>query len=327
VSAAAALKLSICIATYNRASFIGETLESILPQLTDDVELLVVDGASTDDTPSIMRGFVEKHPRIRYERLPAKGGVDQDYCKAVELARGEYCWLFTDDDLFSPEAVQTVLAAIDRSVGLIVVNAEVKDKALETTIQPRRMPYDADREYEPHEIERLFGDTIEYLSFIGGVVIRRALWLSRERERYFGTEFVHVGVIFQARLPDRAKVVAKPLVTIRYGNAQWTARGFKIWMFQWPELVASLAPIPREAKENAVRLEPWRSLKTLLVERAKGTYSLASFWEHLGPRSMSAAKKAAAAAVSVVPSRPLRWVLRRFAGRTNPFTRYDLGAR
>ncbi len=107
--------LSICIATYNRADYIGQTLDSIIPQLDDDVELLVVDGASTDNTEAIVRKYTD--PRIRYVRLPVKGGVDQDYCKAVELARGEFCWFFTDDDILKPGAISAVKNAISAGYG------------------------------------------------------------------------------------------------------------------------------------------------------------------------------------------------------------------
>ena len=44
-----------------------------------------------------------------YICLPEKGGVDQDYCKAVEFAQGGMCWLFTDDDLLKPNAIKTVI--------------------------------------------------------------------------------------------------------------------------------------------------------------------------------------------------------------------------
>jgi abequosyltransferase len=51
------LLLSICIATYNRGGYIGETLDTIIPQLDNDVELLVVDGASTDNTKDVVRSI------------------------------------------------------------------------------------------------------------------------------------------------------------------------------------------------------------------------------------------------------------------------------
>ena len=83
--------LSICVATYNRAEYIGETLESIIPQITDEVEIVIVDGASTDNTSSVVKHYIEVCKQINYIQLPSKGGVDQDFCKAVEFAKGEYC--------------------------------------------------------------------------------------------------------------------------------------------------------------------------------------------------------------------------------------------
>ena len=80
------IRLSICIATLNRGAFIGETLESIIRQATDEVEIVVVDGASTDNTEEVVRGFQQRWPRLNYLRLPEKGGVDRDYDRAVALA-------------------------------------------------------------------------------------------------------------------------------------------------------------------------------------------------------------------------------------------------
>ena len=97
--------------------------------------------------------------------------------------------------------------------------------------------------YAPTNMECLFIDALHYLSFIGAVVIRRSIWLSRERESYFGTEFVHVGVIFQKPLPGPALIIAEPYIIIRFGNGQWTPRSFEIWMFKWPKLVWSFKHI------------------------------------------------------------------------------------
>ena len=117
------VRLSICIATYNRAEYIGETLESILPQLTNAVEIVVVDGASTDHTENVVRHYSESCCNIRYVRLAAKGGVDKDYNLTVEYAKGDYCWLFTDDDILNPGAIQAVIAELDNNHPLIIVNA------------------------------------------------------------------------------------------------------------------------------------------------------------------------------------------------------------
>ena len=269
--------LSICIATYNRAEYIGETLDSIIPQLDDDVELLVVDGASTDNTEEFVRKFVQKESRIRYVRLSVKGGVDQDYDKSVELARGEFCWLFTDDDLLRPGAVSAVKKTIKEGYDLVVVNAEVRDRKLSTILERQRIVMQDDKVYAPNDMEYLFIDALHYLSFVGAVVIRRRVWLSRERELYFGTEFIHVGVIFQRPLTAPARIISETYIIIRLDNAHWAPRSFDIWMFKWPKLVWSFKNISSEAKRSVTCREPWRNFKNLIVWRSRGDYNIQSY--------------------------------------------------
>jgi abequosyltransferase len=297
--------LSICIATYNRAGFIRETLDSILPQMEDDVELLVVDGASTDDTESVARDVASKEPRLRYVRLPAKGGVDQDYDRSVELARGEFCWLFTDDDLMRPGAIASVRAAVRGGHDLVVVNAQVRDQTLSHVLEQRRIVTRLDRTYAPGEMEALFVDALSYLTFIGAVVVRRSLWLGRDRQRYFGTEFIHVGVLFQAPLPGSALVIAEPRICIRFGNAQWTQRSFGIWMFQWPRLVWSFAHISDESKRSVTPEHPWLSLRTLVVQRSLGSYDGPTYARFLEGQPVSRGWRWCAQLIAHFPRKPI----------------------
>jgi abequosyltransferase len=293
--------LSICIATYNRAGYIGETLDSIIPQLDDDVELLVVDGASTDNTEDVVQKYAQKESRVRYVRLSAKGGVDQDYDKAVELVRGEFCWLFTDDDLLKPGAVAAVKAAIKKGYDLVVVNAEVRDRELSVILQSWRIVMHDNKVYAPNAMECLFVDALDYLSFIGAVVIRRSIWLSRERESYFGTEFVHVGVIFQKPLPGSALIIAEPYIIIRFDNAQWESRRFEIWMFKWPNLVWSFKDISNGAKLCVTRREPWKNLKKLIIQRSEGCYNLRSYRQYFSTMRVNVLWKSCAWLIACFP--------------------------
>lgn len=59
-------QLSICIATLNRAAFIGQTLDSIIRQATDEMEIVIVDGASSDNTKEIVEHYQRQFPRLRY---------------------------------------------------------------------------------------------------------------------------------------------------------------------------------------------------------------------------------------------------------------------
>lgn len=277
--------LSICMATFKRGKFIGETLESILPQLVPGVELLIVDGASPDETESVVRGYMEQHPAIRYVREPTNSGVDRDYDKAVSYARGRYCWLMTDDDLMRAGAIERVLQVLGDGHDLIVLNTEVLSVDFSTVITRRFMEVDKDRLYGPGQGNQLLTDAGHALTFIGCVVIRRELWQSRLREPYFGSLFIHVGVIFQQPLQGTACVQAEPAITIRYGNGMWTPRSFEIWMFLWPKLIWSFDWLSHAARSSITAPEPWRKWRKLMIYRAVGAYSKTEFNNFLSQRA------------------------------------------
>jgi glycosyltransferase involved in cell wall biosynthesis len=293
--------LSICIATYNRAGFISETLDSIIRQLTDEVEIVVVDGASTDATRTVMERYAADCPVLRYIRLPERGGVDQDFCKAVEHARGEYCWLFPDDDLFKPGAVQRVLDELRNGHCLVIVNADVMARDFSTLLHLSMLDNREDETYGPDDLEGLFLRIVPSISFIGCVVIRRETWLAREHDRYFGTEFIHVGVIFQEPLPGSTRVIGQPYITIRFGNAQWTSRSFEVFMLKWPHIIWSLDRISAQTRRKRVKPEPWRRLKTLRFYRAVGSYSRDMYEKIIAPSNASGPWKLAALAISLLP--------------------------
>ena len=270
-------ELSICIATYKRGDFISRTLDSILAQITDEVEIVVVDGASPDNTSEVMAGYVSSYPQVKYFREKENSGVDADFDKAVGYATGKYCWLMTDDDLLRPNAISTVLAATEGDDDLIIVNSTIRNVDLSVEFESQRLPHDADKAFGKVDREQMFMETAAYLSFIGCVVIRREFWLSRNRVDYYGSLFIHVGVIFQAPPVEKVKIIADPLIVIRYGNAMWTARSFEIWMFLWPQLVWSFPDFSDSTKRIVCRREPWRSIKALFHNRGLGAYTVAEY--------------------------------------------------
>lgn len=296
------IKLSICIATLNRAALIGQTLDSIVSQLTEQVEIVIVDGASTDNTDEIVLSYRQRYANVRYTRLAEKSGVDQDYSRAVELATGVYCWLFSDDDIIKPGAIDTVLRVLQTNPGLVIVNAEVQNSDLSQTLKSSCLDLTKNTTYAQQDAGRLLRDAGNYLSFIGCVVVRRSLWGARDKKSYYGTLFVHMGVIFQEPISEGVIVLVEPMIVIRYGNAMWTDKGFEVSLFKWPELIWSFGGVADTAKAQVCEREPWRNRARLMLYRARGLYSAREYEKFLKGRMTSLSGRFVTFAIAWLPA-------------------------
>lgn len=270
-------RLSICIATRNRGDLLALTLDALLVQVGPDVEVVVVDGASTDNTREIVQARAERYTSLKYFPQASNAGIDGDFDKAVVLAQGMYCWLMADDDLPLDGAVQRVLEVCQQDLAAVIVDAEVYSADYSTKLLNQRLRFTGERRYAANEMDQLLADCGDCLSFIGALVIRREIWLVRERQAYFGTEFIHVGVLFQAPLPGEVLALGEPMLRIRYGVGNWARRAFEVWMFKWPNLIWSFTQLSERARSAVTARYPWHNLVKLLLYRAKGLYSWDSF--------------------------------------------------
>jgi abequosyltransferase len=295
--------LSVCIGTRNRGRYLGLTLDNILEQCGGAVEVVVVDGASTDNTAEVVRQRAVEWPNLRYFPQTINSGVDGDFDKAVEFAKGRYCWLMSDDDLFAPGAVARVIRACRQAPDAVIVDAEVRTSDLTEILAPHRLTFRGERHYSEAESEQLFIDCGLHLTYIGGLVVRRELWLKRKRKPYFGSEFIHVGVLFQAPLPGGAIVIGEPLVHIRYGVGNWTSRSFQVWMFKWPALIWSFDWLAKSARAAVSRRRPWQSPVGLMLYRAKGWYSWQEFTQLVLPQAGSIWRAWLPGAIALLPGR------------------------
>ncbi|MGF9693067.1 glycosyltransferase [Rhizobium sp. 0TCS1.26] len=99
-------KVSIVMPTRNHGHFIRASIDSVLSQDYENIELLVMDGASTDDTVEILRSYGD---RIRWISEPDKGQADA-INKGMELVDGEVLAYLNSDDILLPGAVETAVS-------------------------------------------------------------------------------------------------------------------------------------------------------------------------------------------------------------------------
>lgn len=103
--------VSVCIPTYNRSKYLKRSLESLVVQedfLNGNVEIVISDNCSEDDTETVCRGFVRKYPSIIYHRetINSGAGGNTNFKVVMSLASGKLLKLVNDDFVFYSNALE-----------------------------------------------------------------------------------------------------------------------------------------------------------------------------------------------------------------------------
>lgn len=177
-------RLSICIPTYNYGEFIGQTLASILPQVSAEVEVIILDGGSTDETTAVVNELQKDYPQLIYHYQNFRGGIDKDIEKVVSLAEGDYCWLFSADDIMLPDAIAKVLAAIKSNYDIylcehILCNLQmqpISEYPIFNNINSPRL-FNLSDTLEKKEYFSSARTSEAFFSFLAGPIFKKVIWI------------------------------------------------------------------------------------------------------------------------------------------------------
>jgi glycosyltransferase involved in cell wall biosynthesis len=103
--------VSIVVPVFNGTPYLRESLDSILRQTYTRTEVLVMDDASTDDTPAIAQSYGD---RVAYHRQPQRRGIYGNANDGIALAQGEYIAVYHADDVYHPDIVEREVAFLQR---------------------------------------------------------------------------------------------------------------------------------------------------------------------------------------------------------------------
>jgi glycosyltransferase involved in cell wall biosynthesis len=101
--------VTIIIPTCNRAHFLGETLDSVLGQTVPPTQVIVVNDGSTDSTLEVLRRYGGRIEIIDQENSGRARAVN----RAMACVRGDYLWVFDDDDIAVPQSLERHLAVLE----------------------------------------------------------------------------------------------------------------------------------------------------------------------------------------------------------------------
>lgn len=111
--------VSVCIPVYQGERFLAETIRSVLDQSFRDLELVILDNASTDTSGEIARSFGD--PRIRVERNATTVSQADNWNRVVQLCRAPLVKLVCADDLLHPRCLELQVGPMEADPGLAVV--------------------------------------------------------------------------------------------------------------------------------------------------------------------------------------------------------------
>ena len=223
--------LTICIPTYNRSFFLKGLIENIFSEIdkygnAEDIQVLVVDGKSEDNTAEIVEGLRAKR-KLKYFRRQKKEGIDRDILKCVELADGKYCWLFSDDDRLTPGAISRLADTLRKGENLtgcfcnrISYDFQLEKKVAEVKGWPGRIIKEDHIFTEKAECYKYIGMDF---GFISSQVVKRSEWQEAVEGEDFGDLYnsYYLMVHIIGRMMDKEfkwLYINKPLVKQRTGN-------------------------------------------------------------------------------------------------------------
>lgn len=127
-------KVSIAMAVYNGEKYLNEQIDSIIPQLLPEDEIIISYDNSTDNTLNIIKEYASIDQRIKYYKNQIKPGVVKNFENAVNYCSGEIIFYSDQDDIWMPDKIKKVLSKFeDPKVTVVIHDTSLTDKELKIT--------------------------------------------------------------------------------------------------------------------------------------------------------------------------------------------------
>lgn len=205
------IKLSIAIPTFNRSVLLQENLSVLLPQLTPDTELLVIDNCSTDSTEEYLRNFKSC---LRYIKNSSNIGADANMMACLTEARGEYIWLLCDDDIPATNAVPLILSILNSNEkpGLLSLRTHWCGIKMEGY---KASPVVTD--WDMHDKNKYLETVGDMLTFCSAIIVRKDIIDLNFVKSFTGTCLFPAAIAIQAA--GKSNIVAIPREKILFGRS------------------------------------------------------------------------------------------------------------
>jgi len=234
-------KVSILVPTYNSGQFLRQTLESILTQTYSNIEIVVCDDLSKDDSYAIAQSFTD--PRIRLTRNEVNLGAKGNWNRTLQLASGELIKIMGQDDVLDRDCIQAQVdefnSDIAKEIALVVCQRRVVNASNRVLLEPKkpRLSGTFERERAAKRFVRAGNNPI------GEPVVGMFRKEAALATAGFSDEFPYlIDADFWFKLLDHGSLVAQSqtLCSFRISGTSWSARIGRKQFDQYMGFVRSL---------------------------------------------------------------------------------------
>lgn len=113
-------RLTVGMPVYNGADYLEGALASLAAQDLGDMEIIISDNASTDETPAIIAKWAARDPRIRAHRQPGNIGAPRNFEWVLQQAKSPLMMFAAHDDEWAPDYASTLCAALEKAPGCVL---------------------------------------------------------------------------------------------------------------------------------------------------------------------------------------------------------------
>ncbi|WP_206951644.1 glycosyltransferase family 2 protein [Trinickia acidisoli] len=193
-------KLTIAIPTFNRAGYLRMNLERLVEEVRalppGQVEVLVSDNHSTDETPAVVAGVIEAGLAVRYIRNERDLGSDANIAQCFNEARGDYVQIMGDDDLYVRGTLAYVVSLLESNdYGVLCLRPFGYDSD-----PGREYPGDTGKVREFVDVGGFLSAAGPLITFISAMIVNRRLLSGLDVRQFCGSNLVQVHLVVRASI-------------------------------------------------------------------------------------------------------------------------------
>jgi glycosyltransferase involved in cell wall biosynthesis len=271
--------LSVLIPTYNRADFLDYSLEIHIPLLEKhNIQIIVFDNASIDNTQEIVSKWSQKYPHLIYYKHEENIGGIGNFEYALQHPSTEYVWMLGDTYQIEPGVIEKILNILQTSIqkpDVIVLNLSNKLMLSSTTY---------------NDSNKLLNELGALITCIAVSIFKKDMIKEDVLIRYRDLWFTHMAIIFES-ISNRnfqihwiqeysVTLLAHP--TLKKTNWSHTPKAFDIGCEDWTNFVMSLPPSYKMKNKMQCIMDFGKvsglfTLRNLILLRMKGLLNFEVF--------------------------------------------------